>query len=464
MPIDYSKWDNLSVRDESDTEQDCNNEQSIRPFHPQQLEDINETERFILGRGFSYTKEEDSDVDWIKIGPLRNIRVHPDDKGGVLTYSSIIFTEDPNTYIPDQSKYEDGRVLMWGIEPPSSEEDDENDREFFMNKVMIQSNVGRLYYDKHNLEYPELQFINVLIERKSKHIESEEVTSAMKFTYVIKIELKCCEKDVWRRVRVPSGIALSVFHDQVICPAMGWSRAYHGYAFEDPVDGTIIGPVKNSAYIDMMHVPYQYKKVMEDKGCPLAALLRKKGDIAYYTYDLGDNWLHRLVLEDIVAEEDGVTLMEGAGACPPEDSNGLDAKGYRAYRDFLKEYKRNPKKQKMKEAIKEIRRSNNYARSWIGGLPIPFKPLEFNIEYHRMLMKAMIAGPSVKTPKGVFAVTDGKFKESFKGCDNCGNRLKTLSKCAGCRKASYCSRECQVQAWKVHKVECKKHSVHKAKK
>ena len=62
----------------------------------------------------------------------------------------------------------------------------------------------------------------------------------MKFTYVIKIELKCCEKDVWRRVKVPSGISLSVFHDQVICPVMGWARGYHGYAFEDPRDGTII--------------------------------------------------------------------------------------------------------------------------------------------------------------------------------------------------------------------------------
>ena len=48
----------------------------------------------------------------------------------------------------------------------------------------------------------------------------------------------------------------------------------------------MIGPAKNSAYIDTMHVPMHYKKVMDDKGCPLAALLIKKGDIAYYNYDL----------------------------------------------------------------------------------------------------------------------------------------------------------------------------------
>ena len=31
-------------------------------------------------------------------------------------YSSIIYTEDPNTYIPDRSDYEDERVQKWGIE------------------------------------------------------------------------------------------------------------------------------------------------------------------------------------------------------------------------------------------------------------------------------------------------------------------------------------------------------------
>ena len=77
-----------------------------------------------------------------------------------------------------------------------------------------------------------------------------------------------------------------------------------------------------------------------------------------------------------------------------------------------------------------------------------------------MLLSLMIAGPALKTQRGNFAMMPGKdkWKESMKGCDNCGNRLKPLSKCTGCRKVSYCSRECQVQAWKEHKSECKKHS------
>ena len=466
--IDYSKWDNL---DDSGSDEENYDVSSLQESTDANYNDPSSVlsgnhspaEIALLKKGIAYEKEElsdDNSVGWLRVGPTKTIRILPDDKQTSM-YSSIIYTEDPNTYVPDRSEYENERVQKWGIEPPSSQDESDGDGiEQFMMRMMMSSNSDSFEYAKHDMETPELQFIDVLIGRRSKYNNSDEITAAMKFTYVLRIELQDCEKDVWRRVKVPSGISLSVFHDQVICPVMGWARGYHGYAFEDPRDGTIIGPSNRSAYIDTMHVPMIYKKVMDDKGCPLAALLSKKGDIAYYNYDLGDNWMHRLVLEDIIAEEDSVTLMAGKGACPPEDSNGLDSKGYSAYADFLKAYKRNPKKQKMKEAVKEASRSINYSKPWAGGPPIPFKPLEFNIEYHRMLLSLMIAGPALKTQRGNFAMMPGKdkWKESMKGCDNCGNRLKPLSKCTGCRKVSYCSRECQVQAWKGHKSECKKHS------
>eukprot|EP00986_Skeletonema_menzelii_P002932 scaffold848_cov153-Skeletonema_menzelii.AAC.13 len=486
--IDYSKWDNLSVSDSEDSsvddyqEENCDHSgddaqlkmfssalqsQFPRPNDTASSGDHSPAEIALLKKGISYEKEQvsdDNDVGWLLVGPSKNIKIHPNDKS-IHMYSSIIYTEDPNTYVPDRSDYEDEHVAKWGIEPPSLQEEGGDGIESFIARMMLSSNSDAREYARLNVENPESQFIDILIGRRSQYNNSDEITAAMKFTYVVRIELCLCEKDVWRRVRVPSGISLSVFHDQVICPVMGWSRGYHGYAFEDPRDGTVIGPAKNSAYIDTMHVPMLYKKVMDDKGCPLAALLLKKGDVAYYNYDLGDNWMHRLVLEDIVAEEASVTLMAGGGACPPEDSNGLDSKGSGSYADFLEAYKSNPKKQKMKEAVKEASRAVNYSQPWIGCAPIPFKPLDFNIEYHRMLLSAMLSGPSIKTQRGNFVMMPGgKYKETMKGCDNCGNRLKPLSKCTGCRKASYCSRECQVQAWKMHKPECKKHSAKKKKK
>ena len=94
------------------------------------------------------------------------------------------------------------------------------------------------------------------MKRKGEYINSPEVEARLHSTYVIKIELIECEKYVWRRVRVPSGIDLPKFHDQVIVPVMGWARAYHGYVFEDPVDGTQVGPVKKSGYIGEFISPW----------------------------------------------------------------------------------------------------------------------------------------------------------------------------------------------------------------
>ena len=77
----------------------------------------------------------------------------------------------------------------------------------------------------------------------------------------------------------------------------------------------------------------------------------------------------------------------------------------------------------------------------------------------------MLDGPAVMTVNGSlpFAKKENKDKESFEACDNCGDRLKPPVKCMGCRKVSYCGKECQVTNWKELKLNVKKQS-HKAKK
>ena len=472
--IDYSKWDNLSVSSNSGNESygddgDYEYEDSMgalglpsvqQQFDQQIMMALNSShtqngnnnvaETALLNRGISYEKDTRSTERWLLVGVKKNIMIHPNDNG-VPHYSDVIFNENPDTFVPDRSKYEDGRVLKWGLDDPASQ--DQNDAAAIISSMMSRNNTRELY---EKIENPEIQFINLLIARRKKYHRSEEVTARMNGTYILKIELCHCEEDVWRIVHVPSGITLSCFQDQVICPVMGWSRAYHGYVFEDPKDGTIIGPQKHGAYIDTMHVSMHYIKVMDNKGVPLAAILKEKGDVFYYNYDLGDNWMHRIILQDIVAEEDCVTLVAGKGACPPEDSNGLGEKGCMSYANFLKSYKKNPKKLKMKEAVKEASKSINYSKPWSGGPPMPFKPLEFNLAYHRAILKTMILGPAVKTSRGQFAGADKTLIKSFEGCKKCGNRLKPLSKCTGCEQVQYCSRDCQVADWQSHKVQCTK--------
>lgn len=40
------------------------------------------------------------------------------------------------------------------------------------------------------------------------------------------------------------------------------------------------------------------------------------------------------------------------------------------------------------------------------------------------------------------------------GCNNCGRGDLPLKSCAACKSVSYCSRECQVANWKLHKAAC----------
>jgi hypothetical protein len=246
-------------------------------------------------------------------------------------------------------------------------------------------------YDRFNKS--DDQFIQLLDKRKVEFLDFKDVQDAMRNTYILKVELCENEQDVWRRIEVPAAIELSKFHDQVLVPSMGWARGYHGYVFVDPNDGTAVGPCRHDGYRGMMNVRMHYIKIMDDRGFPLAGMLRKEGDAVYYTYDLGDHWEHRIVLERIiVADELGgsrnsrVVLIDGAGACPPEDGNGMDGKSNDDYAEFLNRFKKNPKKPKMKEAVREVSRSaTNYANPWMGP-PISFKPLEFDVVFHRLVL------------------------------------------------------------------------------
>ena len=127
--IDYSKWDNLSNSDDSSA--DDNGDEIANPFvssfQQQSAGNANNAaylplasglsgnespaEIELLKQGIAYEKEEDTNISWLLVGPLKNICVHPTDKSTSM-YSSIIFEEDPNTY---------KIVEKWGIKPLSEE-------------------------------------------------------------------------------------------------------------------------------------------------------------------------------------------------------------------------------------------------------------------------------------------------------------------------------------------------------
>jgi hypothetical protein len=76
-----------------------------------------------------------------------------------------------------------------------------------------------------------------------------------------------------------------------------------------------------------------------------------------YVYDFGDNWEHRLVVEEVGTAEAGAKyprLLGGESRCPPEDCGGRPD-----YFDFIENTARKQSK-KAKEAL-----------DWYGGLYDP---------------------------------------------------------------------------------------------
>ena len=139
---------------------------------------------------------------------------------------------------------------------------------------------------------------------------------------ILRIELADIEPLIWRRAAVRTTTNLQTLH-RIIQAAMGW-RDYHLWEFEaadilygvpDP-DGAAWGHVVHRA-----------------SATKLAKLL-KDGPITFgYTYDMGDNWQHRIIVERLQDAEPGTVypvFLGGERRCPPEDCGSVPG-----YYDFL---------------------------------------------------------------------------------------------------------------------------------
>ena len=224
--VDYSKWDKLDLGSDSEEEgafaesdDDCAQAHHERNFSSN--ESYSPAEIALIQRGITYEKDPDNGL--LITGKTKKIKIHPEDKK-VHLYSDVIFEEDPKKYNPTP---DDGRVHKWGLPQPEIKEDELDDVTRFMENLMARgggTEEAYMYREK-NVEMPEVQFIDALIKRKKRYIDRLAVDDAeKKFTYVVRVEISECEKDVWRRIKVPASIDLSKMHDQVIVPVMGWAR------------------------------------------------------------------------------------------------------------------------------------------------------------------------------------------------------------------------------------------------
>lgn len=142
--------------------------------------------------------------------------------------------------------------------------------------------------------------------------------------YLLYIELLDIKPPIWRRFVVHSGITLDRLHD-VIQIVMGW-QDNHLHEFS----------IGNKRYTE-----YPESKA-EGLACGrfhLDDVIKRKGRTFDYLYDFGDDWRHKLVLEESRYLNPELELelvcLEGERACPPEDVGGAD--GYRVFCEGLKD-------------------------------------------------------------------------------------------------------------------------------
>jgi hypothetical protein len=325
----------------------------------------------------------------------------------------------------------------------------EGSMEAFMQNTNF-ANADLFMYTDH--APPIEQYVQCLVKKKAEGITCQPVAGVLDRMLVVRITMpQVDDKLFYRVVELPASVSLAVLHDKILSAVMGWCRGYHGYVFIDMKDKSVLGPKKNSGYIDMMHAISSYYAIGDDRKFPLASLLTRVGDACEYIYDLGDQYKHRIELLEIkdkdYAPVRNVTILDGQGSCPPEDGNGLDGKGNKSFMDFLMKYKANPK-----ACAKQVRSIEataiNYAKHWCG--PVKFLPLDFDRSLHQKMLEVMVAGPNCVLLSSFNSVS------TYSACNNCGESLSPLLTCAGCRSVKYCSKECQRLDWKEggHKEEC----------
>ncbi len=181
--------------------------------------------------------------------------------------------------------------------------------------------------------------------------------------FQLRIELEDIEPKIWRRIIVPANISLDVLHG-VIQGAMAWQDT-HLHEFE--INGQrYTMPELDDEYLD------PDDNASDERNIRLNEQV-KKGDEFTYTYDFGDNWRHRILVEKYKKVEGSPDTVfpgciAGERACPPEDCGGPYS-----YGDFL-------------DALRDPKHEDHETiKTWAGA----FEPELFSIPQAHAFVDAM---------------------------------------------------------------------------
>lgn len=184
-----------------------------------------------------------------------------------------------------------------------------------------------------------------------------------KHRLIMRIDLMGIRPPIWRRIETNSDLTLDKFH-MAIQVAFEWTDSHlHEFGQVGP-GGRPIG--------DPILMPYMIGEGEEgiaEATVRLGDMLSKPKDTLMYTYDFGDSWEHRILLEEVKEPDPGlpmVTCTGGKRAAPPDNCGGVW--GYQT----MLEAGRDPTHPDHEEAAEAI--------AWAFGEGTDFDPESFDLE------------------------------------------------------------------------------------
>jgi len=152
----------------------------------------------------------------------------------------------------------------------------------------------------------------------------------------IKITLTGVENPiVWRTMVIPLESSFHQLH-LYIQAAMGWKNA-HLYSFQESPRSrffTITSPYFEEGSIDATEVNASSLLITYLNAGEFKFREDQPTETIHYNYDFGDDWRHELEVLYLDRTDDLTPLViDGAGACPPEDVGGVH--GYAGFLDAI---------------------------------------------------------------------------------------------------------------------------------
>lgn len=172
-----------------------------------------------------------------------------------------------------------------------------------------------------------------------KTAASSHTPKAAHTDYQLKIAIVGIRPPIWRRVQISGSLSLARLHD-VIQTAFGWTDS-HLHQFV--VAGRFFGQPDD----------FDDDDLLDERKATLREALGRATKRFRYVYDFGDDWVHSIVVEKILArdsESGRPQCLDGRRRRPPEDCGGPAG-----YLEFL-------------EAIGDPRHEQHRAMlDWVGG-------------------------------------------------------------------------------------------------